>query len=298
MAHRLNLRQIEAFRAVFLTGSMTAAGEIMGVSQPAISRLIRDLEAETGLRLFHRKGTRITATPDAVLLSQEVLRSFQGLDRIARAAEEIAGQRHGELRLIATPAPSISCLPDAISAFRERRPGATVMLRTAASSEVLDQMTMQQYDLGVAVLPPEGPGVDIEALPPRNAVCIMPPSHPLAAREVIRPGDLAGERLLALTDDSLLQIRIRRLFQAAGAEPEIALETSFGATLCALVARGMGVAVIDPLTAATFDGFGIAARTFEPPAPYELTLVFSAHRPRSDHALAFAELLRERLCEG
>ena len=69
---RLNLRQVEAFRAVFQTGSMTAAGELMGISQPAVSRLIRDLEAETGLPLFERAGGRVIATPDAVALIREV----------------------------------------------------------------------------------------------------------------------------------------------------------------------------------------------------------------------------------
>ncbi|HAD86250.1 MAG TPA: transcriptional regulator, partial [Rhodospirillaceae bacterium] len=76
---RLNLRQVEAFRAVFQTGSMTAAGELMGGSQPAVSRLIRDLEAETGLPLFERAGGRVIATPDAVALIREVERSFHGL---------------------------------------------------------------------------------------------------------------------------------------------------------------------------------------------------------------------------
>jgi DNA-binding transcriptional LysR family regulator len=62
MIHRLNLRQVEAFRAVFMTGSMTAAGDLMAISQPAVSRLIRDLEAMTGLRLFNRRGTSISPT--------------------------------------------------------------------------------------------------------------------------------------------------------------------------------------------------------------------------------------------
>src|SRR5680860_1373474 len=130
MAPRLNLRQIEAFRAVFLTGSMTAAGDIMGISQPAVSRLIRDLEAEIGTRLFDRKGTRISATSDAVMLSREVERSFHGLDRIARAAEEMTRARRGALKIIATPATSIGWLPRIIARFRDERPGTVVSLKS------------------------------------------------------------------------------------------------------------------------------------------------------------------------
>ena len=295
MAPRLNLRQVEAFRAVFLTGSMTAAGDIMGVSQPAVSRLIRDLEAEIGTRLFDRKGTRISATSDAVILSREVERSFHGLDRIARAAEELTRARRGELKIIATPATSIGWLPRIIARFREERPGTVVSLRSVSSQDVLDQMALAVYDLGVAVLPPEGPGVVIETLPSRNAVCIMPPDHPLAARDVIGPQDLHGLPMIAFSDNSLLQIRIRRILDDAGVEPEFVMETSFGATIATLVANGIGIAIIDPFTAATFEGRGITGRPFEPPALYELRLVYAGYTPRTGHAEAFARMLRDDL---
>ena len=86
---RINLRQVEAFRAVFQTGSMSAAGALMGVTQPAISRLIRDLEAEIRLPLFDRKAGKVTVTPDGVALYREVQRSFHGLDRIARFPHQL-----------------------------------------------------------------------------------------------------------------------------------------------------------------------------------------------------------------
>lgn len=295
MAPRLNLRQIEAFRAVFLTGSMTAAGDIMGISQPAVSRLIRDLEAEIGTRLFDRKGTRISATSDAVMLSREVERSFHGLDRIARAAEEMTRARRGALKIIATPATSIGWLPRIIARFRDERPGTVVSLKSVSSQDVLDQMALAIYDLGVAVLPPEGPGVTIEQLPSRNAVCIMPAGHPLSAKKAIRPGDLNGEPMIAFSDNSLLQIRIRRILDDAGVEPEFVMETSFGATIATLVANGVGLAIIDPFTAATFDGRGITGRPFDPPALYELQLVYADYTPRTEHAERFSQMLREDL---
>ena len=298
MAPRLNLRQIEAFRAVFLTGSMTAAGDIMGISQPAVSRLIRDLEAEIGTRLFDRKGTRISATSDAVSLSREVERSFHGLDRIARAAEEMTRARRGELKIIATPATSIGWLPRVIARFRQERPGTVVTLRSVSSQDVLDQMSLSVFDLGVAVLPPEGPGVTIEALPSRNAVCIMPPDHPLSDRKVIRPQDLDGEPMIAFSDNSLLQIRVRRILDDANIEPEVVMETSFGATIANLVALDLGIAIIDPFTAATFEGRGITGRPFDPPALYELRLVYADYTPRTEHAEVFAQMLREDLEHG
>src|SRR3954453_8997780 len=79
---RINARQVEAFRAVMVTGSMTSAAELLGVSQPAVSRRIRDLELAVAFRLFERRGNQITPTPEAVSLLSEVERAFIGLARI------------------------------------------------------------------------------------------------------------------------------------------------------------------------------------------------------------------------
>src|SRR5689334_15875028 len=90
---RINHRQIEAFRAVFQTGSMTAAGALIGVTQPAISRLIRDLEGEIGWNLFDRSSGKLIPTPDAIALFREVQRSYHGLDRVADAAAQLGRRR-------------------------------------------------------------------------------------------------------------------------------------------------------------------------------------------------------------
>jgi DNA-binding transcriptional LysR family regulator len=171
---RINHRQIEAFRAVFQTASMTAAGALMGITQPAVSRLIRDLEAEIALKLFDRFAGKLTPTPDAVALFREVERSYQGLDRVAHAAAQLGRRREGELRIAASVAPSFHGLPPVLTRFRATWPGVLLSVHTGSSPEVLDLVAMRHCDLGVAVLPAEGPGVTIEALPAQNAVCVLP----------------------------------------------------------------------------------------------------------------------------
>ena len=111
----INHRQIEAFRAVFQTGSMTAAGALIGVTQPAISRLIRDLEGEIGWSLFDRSAGKLIPTPDAVALFREVQRSYHGLDRVADAAAQLGRRREGELRIAASVAPSFHGLPPVLT---------------------------------------------------------------------------------------------------------------------------------------------------------------------------------------
>lgn len=292
---RINHRQIEAFRAVFQTGSMTAAGALIGVTQPAISRLIRDLEGEIGWSLFDRSAGKLIPTPDAVALFREVQRSYHGLDRVADAAAQLGRRREGELRIAASVAPSFHGLPPVLTRFRKAWPGVLLSLHTASSPEVLDLVAMRHCDLGVAVLPAEAPGVTIEALPSENALCVVPASHPLAARAIVQAEDLAGVPMLMISGYSYLRQRIMRNFATADVQPDIVFESSYSAPICAMVAEGMGVSILDPLTARAYAGPSLALRAFEPAVPYELKLVSPAGQPRGDRAVAFAALLREHL---
>ncbi|MEQ9169591.1 MAG: LysR substrate-binding domain-containing protein [Rhodospirillales bacterium] len=292
---RLNLRQVEAFRAVFQTGSMTAAGDLMGITQPAVSRLIKDLEAEIGLPLFERAAGRVIATPDAVALFREVERSFHGLDRVARAAAELRQRRQGELRIAASVAPSFYCLPAVIHAFHTAWPGVALSLKTGSSPEVLDLVAMQQCDLGVAVVPADSPGVVTRALPVHEALCVLPHGHPLAAKAVIGPNDLDGVPLLVLADYSRLQQQFIACLDAAGIAINVVFESSFSASICPLIVDGVGVGVLDPLTARAHAGRGVVLRPFRPAVTYELKAMFPAARPLGDRAAAFTDLLHRHL---
>ncbi len=115
MPRRLTFRQIEAFRAAMLTGSITEGAELICLTQPAVSRLIADLESAVNLRLFERRGNRIVATTEGILLYQEVEKSFSGLDRIERAASDIGSNWRGTVRVIAMAGPAIHFLPQLIS---------------------------------------------------------------------------------------------------------------------------------------------------------------------------------------
>src|SRR5258708_16266416 len=111
---RINSRQVEAFRAMMLTGSVTEAAKLMAVTQPAVSRLLRDFQALLKMELFERRGSGLVPTASATALYMEVERSFVGLERIAAAAEEIRARRTCPLRLAAIPAlphPSLPPLP-------------------------------------------------------------------------------------------------------------------------------------------------------------------------------------------
>lgn len=145
----IQTRQIEAFRAVMLTGAMTAAAETMHITQPAVSRLIRDLEAEIRIRLFERGGKLLVPTAEAKAFFAEVERSFIGLAQIHAIADDIRMGRVGSLRLAMLPAMAAGFAPRFVAKFCRARPSLSVVIDGMPSSSVRDQVLAGEFDLGI-----------------------------------------------------------------------------------------------------------------------------------------------------
>lgn len=123
-------RQLEAFRAVMLTGGMTSATDLVRITQPAISRLIRDLEDEIGISLFERTGNRLRPTREAGILFKEVSRHFNGIQHIDKVASELRKSHMGSLRVACYTAPALSFMSGVIQSVIADRPDVSVYLDT------------------------------------------------------------------------------------------------------------------------------------------------------------------------
>ena len=133
----MELRQLEAFAAVMSTGSVTAAGRLLGRSQPAISRLLQELEAEIGYALFTRSGPRVTPTDQGFLLYDDVERALSSLQQIRGRAEEIARGQAQPLLLAATSALAAGLVPDALKRIEAQSGAARIQLRSASPERVV-----------------------------------------------------------------------------------------------------------------------------------------------------------------
>lgn len=261
VANRLNLRQIEAFRAVMTTGQMTTAAELLFVTQPAISRLIADLQHATGLRLFDRHGNRIEPTPAAYALMSEVERAFVGLDRIARVAADIARNSAGSLRIVAMPALANGVLARYAAQFLRGRGGLRLSLDGLPSAVVIERLVAGHADIGYA----DGP-VTIAGLTCRPhydaAVLALPPGHRLSGSDRITPADLAGERMITIEQGAVFSKRVDVVLAGVPVIRDIAVQLSHSA--CSMVLEGAGLALIDGYSAREFTARGLVIRPFHP----------------------------------
>jgi DNA-binding transcriptional LysR family regulator len=287
----MNVRQIETFRAVMEAGGVTAAAERLRITQPAVSKLIIELERSTRLVLFARKKRRLVPTQEAQLLYEEIERVYLGVDRIRRYATELREVKTGRAHIACLPSLGLSLLPIVIAQMAADVPAAHLTLHVRSSSRIVDWLLGQRVDLGISLVPVDHPSVEIESLVRTEAVCVLPRGHPLAARSRITPADLQGQSFISLRRDDYAAEMINRILDDNGVVRKAALETNLSEVACRLVRAGAGVSIVDPFTAARF-GEEIDVKPFEPPVRFEVFLLFPAFRPRSQLLESFLTRLR------
>jgi len=289
----MNLKHVEAFRAVMTAGSMTAAAKELFTSQPNVSRLISQLERETGLVLFQRTGARLIPTSEGTAFFREVERAYVGLQGLATAAAQIRDLGTGRLRIASMPSAGLTLVPRAIARFQRLHPGVTVSLHMNTSGTINHWTASQFCDVGVVVYVSEASNCDVELLSTVPAMCVLPADHRLAKKSVIRPADLQGESFISLCHGDGTRSQMDEVFARAGVERVLAIESQYTAMGCEMVRCGMGVTLAHPIVARDFLGPGIAVRRFLPEVLFSNYLLFPPHRPRERIASAFVEVLRD-----
>lgn len=289
----MRIRQLECFRTLMIHGTMTRAAELLGISQPAISSTIANLEHETGLTLFVRKGGRLQPTPEARLFFVEAERALEAVEKTHRIAKEIRTGKRGHLAIAAYASISINLLPRLMAEFAKERPGLQLKIITRNSQSVRELMSTQQFDLAIAELPLDYPTSNMEVIS-YECQCMVPLGHPLAALDVITPADLDGVPFVSLFKGDPIYQQLAMAFSAYGASWNVVAETEFFSTACELVCAGMGVGIIDPVVSLPFTGH-LVLKPFSPPIKYEIALLLPTQEEPSQLAREFVRFLRQHL---
>jgi DNA-binding transcriptional LysR family regulator len=291
----VNVRQLEAFRAVIETGSVTRAANTLRISQPAVSKLLMQLTRECGFSLFRRRGNRLIPTAEAMTLFGEVERVFVGVENVARFASDIRDLRAGQLSIAAFPAIATRVLPKIITSFREDHPGTAVSLVSRSSRSLVDWIAAQRADLGVSLMTAETPNVVYETLGSFAGVCVCHPDHRLAGKGVVTASDLHGEPFIEIGAEDRSRYRVDRAFEGLQVHRHLVIEAQQAEAACAFAAVGAGVAIVEPFSAAGFRPDELAVRPFLPVVAFDMWLMYPTFRPRTQMANAFVEFLRGAL---
>ena len=290
----MNLRQIEAFRTVMIAGSVTGASEALAISQPAVSRLIADLEYSLGFDLFdRRRGHALQPTEEAEALYREVDKAFVSLDHLMKAGRDIQSLRRGYLRVVGPPFVSNGLLTEAAATFLDAFPDVSVSIEARPHNEVVEMIALRQQDVGVAVLPVKHPAIDVQRLADYRAVCVVAEGSPLAGQRSIRLESLESEALISATTGTQIHLMTEHAFRQCGIRPRIRVDARTQEAACYMVAQEKGVAILsEPLPAHIRDYPGTVIKPISPALPVSLGILTSNLRAPSRRVREFVNAVR------
>ncbi|MCY6382872.1 LysR family transcriptional regulator [Hoeflea prorocentri] len=259
-------RQIEVFRTVMTSSSLSAASGRLLISQPAITKQLRNLEAYVGTKLFLREGHRLQPTEHARRLfeqSEGAMESMMSLDRFARSLEE---NTHETLRIAAMPMIATLWLPRKINDLFSRYPSLKVVVEVTKSSRILDMVETGQTDIGLGLPVRPSGAIIAHRLLGNEAVCIFPKGHHLEKKDYVDPADLTGENFILLGTLFYASTEILDLFEQEGVAPKIRAEVNLEELAVTMVESGAGVSIIDAFSAAERQkqGASFVSKPFRP----------------------------------
>ncbi len=285
----MNLRQVEAFRAVMETGSISRAAERLSISQPAVSKLIQNLEFSARLSLFERRPGRVLPTPEAFLLFEEIERIMSGLNSLTGFVADIRAMHHARLRVGVMPALSVGFIQNILIGYTQAHPSMRVVVQARSTTKIIEWLLAGNIDVGVSSYQFDHPEIIQMPLCRHPYVCIMPVGHRLSEKASLVPFDLADEQFISFGPDQT--VVIDKIFADAGVSRKLQIESSMAPTVCAFVANGLGVALVSPLYIGSFAGM-VVTRPFSPTVESEIRILLPRHRPQSQATRAFIDSAR------
>ena len=244
----MELRHLRYFVAVAETENVTRAAERLHVSQPALSRQVRDLEDELGFALLKRTAKAVSLTDAGRTFLGEAQAVLLRAEAAVRAARAVAAGGCGELHVGYAPSPSVRLLPAALRAFQTELPTVRVKLHDLSTEEMLDGLRRGRLQLAVMVRPTRGMlrGLCFEPLVRDALRLAVAPRHPLARLRSVPLAQAVAEPFVGFTrkDYPEYYAMLDEVFAATGRQPRIAEEHEGASSLIAAVEAGGGVALV------------------------------------------------------
>ena len=295
----MNLRQLEAFNEVMLSGSVTQAARNLGRTQPAVSALIVGLERSVGYNLFERRRGRLHPVPEALYLQDQSASILEDLGKLRQSMQDVGRLQTGHLRIACLPVFGEILMPRLIASFVRDRENVSASLTSQSSERVYERMASQQFDIGLAEAIGNTPLVH-QSETAMDCLCALPAGDPLAEKGVVTPADLAGRSMASFLSGHFIRSQVEQAFEAKQVDLKIRFEMQNAASQFAFVEDGLAWSVVSPMSAHYYDvtqpnNPKIVFRQFRPAIQYRIAVLTPAHAPVSQLAQAFAAQVAEEV---
>lgn len=291
------MRQIEVFHAIYTTGSVTGAGKLLHVSQPAISKVLQRTEEELGYLLFKRAKGKLFPTDEAHKLFVEVKSVFQQILSLQNKARNLKAGKASHIRLSVMPALGLNVLPHTIVRFLKDYPDVTFDIHTQHFENMLSSLYEYEIDLGFAFSPAKQVGLVHHPVGSGEFVCVYKPGEFKNNGSRIHFKELENKRIISIKDSGPLSDILHSNYYMTRmlSTSQITVQTYYVAKN--LVAYGMGVAIIDELTAKTKGTGTTHYKGFSSPIMFEVAGLNPDSRPLSNICKEFLACFKQVYAE-
>lgn len=286
----MNLRQMEVFRAVMFSGGVNSAAELLHVSPPAISKVLAQATKASGLVLFERVKGRLIPTPEAHQLYAEIDVLWRSVEKVRDVSRELAQPAQTTLRLVCSASLAPYLVSRTVAQLYGRFPHLQCRVQVFSPDILNQQLLDRSTHLGIALLPHDHPSLQTVKSYQCGLACVMRSDHPLAARKMIRPSDLAGERVISSPESTPFGQTLRRAFGAAAEKMSRDFEVTSSTTACWFAQAGVGIAVVDQVSIAGGLLAGLEVRPFQSSEKLAVRIIRNRYRPMSVAERAFVEI--------
>ena len=241
----MDLASLNAFIAIAETGSFSEAGERLHLTQPAVSKRIASLEQQLSVRLFDRLGREVSLTEAGRALLPRAYQILNVLDDTRRALSNLSGDISGRLTLATSHHIGLHRLPPLLRAFTRAYPQVALDIQFLDSEVAYEEIVHGRVELAVITLAPET-ALPVQAVPVWNDPLdfVAAPEHPLARDKTIFLPDVARHPAVFPGGNTFTHHIVRRLFEAEGLTPNIAMSTNYMETIKMMVSIGIAWSVL------------------------------------------------------
>lgn len=286
------LRQFEAFAKVARLGSFARASEALGLSQPALSQTVAQMERLLGLQLFQRTTRSVRVTPEGAFLLPRAEAIVAGVGDLVRAVQDQHRQRQSRVSVGSLPSLATGLLPDILRRCRECHPGARVAVTDGTSELLYAGVEGGQLDLAISSRLPDHPGVSFRPLLRERFFLVLRRDHPLARRRVVGWRDALRHDFIAFLRGSGGQAAIEEALARAGLAMNPVMTLAQSNTVLGMVEAGVGITALPLMGCPAPDHRTLTSRTLSgPTVEREVGLLRDTSRQPTAAMLAIEALI-------
>lgn len=297
MAQRISGRQIEAFRAVMLTGTISGAARHLNISQPSLSAVIKRMEDIVGVSLFERSPSGLTPSIEAQRIFAEVQRVVGQFEQLADSIHAIARGENALFRVGLSPSIGHKIAPRAFARLAASKPDLRFFCDNLTRDQIVDYLCFGRGECVATIVPISSHAIASTTVGNGGLVCVVPADHRLASFQSAAPEDLEGEPLISFESDTPHGALIESMFVNRGLQRHIKVCVRSTETAISFVQERIGISVIDDFGALECERRGLVVVRMRTSPSVPVYVHWCRYRPRSRLVKEFVGAMKATLAE-